>query len=216
MQKLVVVTAVFGKRDKVHAPRVSSKAKFVCYTDDPALLTPGWERKVIAPSGVSGARLRARQIKLCPPEEVLRHEMILWTDASFELLLDPVPHVELWLQNHSLATFKHPDQTCLYQEAEAAAKAYPETKPLLDKQQEKYRSLGVPRGLQVPATGVLARRTCDASVNEFFAEWWDEVVQQSPRDQVSFPFVQWRRSVPVYWIQGHIGRNGFVEYHDHL
>lgn len=193
----VVYTAIVGGKDKLHDPaHVLPGADYICFTD-----TPGMTSRVFTirplPWVEKDARLTARRLKLFPHLLFPGHGESLWLDGSKRIRRDISA---LWgeaLDGAHMATFGHPYRRCLYEEIQDCLQNGRDRAEALQAQQEDYRRQGMPAGMGLFETSVMWRRHHTPRVISAMELWWQELVTQSIRDQVSLPYVLWRTNLQV-------------------
>lgn len=204
---IVVYTALFGGIDPLWAATPhKTEARFVVFTDKARAEIGGWvgspprivgnaqarparwEQRIVPAE--FGPRRTARYYKtnpqLCFPDA----DVSIWVDANVRLRIPPEKAVAAWLTG-DLATFKHPDLDCVYQEARACVKMHKDDRAILEGQAAVYRALGMPAHWGLAETRVVIRRHTPAAA-ALDAAWWTEIAQYSQRDQIALPFTCWR------------------------
>lgn len=175
-----VLTAIIGGYDALHEAPQSSKARFICYTDDPRLKSKSWQIRLISDPERNPRKL-ARRIKALAHEYVT-DDVILWVDARFQITRDPAPLIERALTGTDIALHGHPSRTTVSSEGEECRRlrlADPKTIAA------QVRSV-IRRGANSPlyATGILARRMTPR-IKKFGRQWWREIEARTLRDQLS-------------------------------
>jgi len=188
--RLAAVCAIFGDYDLI-PPVPAGFDDCVLVTDRP--VRTGWRNVVV--TDAERASLAVKRPKTRPD---------LFTDCDASVWLDGVAHVRddrfaarcrTLLEVHELVLWDHPeDRDCLYQEAEACLARPDLASQPLQMQVARYAQLGMPAHFGLWATGAVARRHT-AAMREFGDAWWEELENCSTRDQVSLPFVLWRRNL---------------------
>jgi len=97
---------------------------------------------------------------------------------------------------------KHPCRNCIYKEAEIVIKENIDKSGNAQLQMAKYKEKGFPEDFGLNACGIIGRWNNEKTA-EFERLWWDEVLQGSYRDQLSFDYVRWLTGATVhnfpYW-----------------
>ena len=183
--KVVVYTAIVGNCDGLPSRPGSESVAFVTHTHTSAR---GWEQRIVAAEW--GPRRTARHYKALPHRYMPDADVWIWLDGNVQMSVTPKAAVARWLKG-DLATFKHWDRSCLYDEAAFCAKIGKDVPFTLDEQTRRYRASGMPKHWGLAATRVVMRRNTPAirALNE---AWWAEMEAGSVRDQVSLPFVCWQ------------------------
>ena len=214
--KIVVYTAIMGQLDKLWSvrPATRGKATYVCFSDVARKEMGHWDGKHFSgkvPSAssiweVHQIRLRrshrraARQYKCLVHRYLPNADVWIWLDGNVRLTIPPEDAVRQWLHS-DLATFNHSDRNCLYDEASFCVKHGKDMADVLRAQVARYRKAGMPAQWGLAETGLLIRRNTPA-IHDFNETWWAEVHAGSQRDQVSFPFVCWKKGIRWTTIPG--------------
>lgn len=201
-----VVTAIVGGRDKIRDDQKTGDYDFVAFTDQESKL---WE--VRRPykkfkEGVMNAKIH----------KVLIHKFVdadvsLWMDGNMALQADLNKLVDEWLGDYDLAVFPHPRRNCVYQEIEACIGFEKADTEELNIQWDKYDKEGYPKNNGLGQCNILLRRHNERTA-KFNERWWAEICSQSPRDQVSFPYVASKCDLKMKYLRG----KGFVEHHPYF
>jgi len=238
--KIVVYTALFGDGDRLWSvPPVAVRgAQYVVFTEKPrrevGLWTydyswsrptiipgteevsppvPSWEQRIVKAS--YGNRKTARYYKAMAHKVLRGVDVSIWVDANVRLLLPPDEAVRRCAGGGDLATFKHPNRNCLFEEAKMCLMLGRGDKRLIKTQMKAYRRAGMPKGWGLPETRCLIRMHTKriAELNEM---WWKETKAHSARDQISLPFVCWKLGMPWGTIPGNVKyhREFWFTYHD--
>lgn len=205
--KIVVYTALIGDIDRLWAPLPGSESvEHIAFVDapksevgTPPAIQPGtsrtagkptWEQRIVAPAWDN--RRTARHYKACPHRYMPDADVWIWVDANVRARVKPELLVERY--TGALATFKHWDRDCLYDEAAFCAKVHKDNPRTLASQAARYAYAGMPRHWGLAATRVVIRRNTPeiVALNE---AWWAEMEAWSLRDQVSLPYVCWKQGI---------------------
>ncbi len=179
----VIYTAIFGNYDDLKEPQViTPEWEYICYTDNPDLKSDVW--KVIKTDQISkGPQYSARRIK------ILFHKFApadrsIWMDGSFVINcnLD-----EFWKNNFqsSFTAPRHPYRDCVYEEADACLRNKRDDALAIANQVSKYLALKVPAHNGMISSGILMRESAVDTIS-FCERWWEELSQNSVRDQIAF------------------------------
>ena len=191
----VVYTAIVGGKDKLREPaHVIPGVDYVCFTDTPVITSRVFTIRPL-PWVEKDQRLTARRLKLFPHLLFPQHGESLWLDGSKHIRRDISP---LWQQalggSAHMAAFVHPHRTCLYEEVTDCLQNGRDRADALEAQAAEYRRQGMPEKLGLIETSVLWRKHHAPSVIGAMELWWQELSTRSHRDQVSLPYVLWRKN----------------------
>jgi hypothetical protein len=194
--KVVLYTAVFGKKDDIRVPKLDG-ADFIVFTDDPGLKVDGLDVRVFPPGDADPCRA-AKVFKVCPDRFLPADcDCSVWVDANKMREGMALPLAELaerYLKEKPIAVFRNPPPACIYQEAELCLRCGNDDPDLIRRQMRAYRAAGFPAGLGRAGGGIIFRRHTP-EVSRFGSAWWEEIQKFSRRDQLSFDYVAWRLSL---------------------
>lgn len=132
-------------------------------------------------------------------------DFTLWIDGSQQFKDGVQPYLQLIKPLLSspldLHTFKHPDRTCIYQELSACIRLNKDNELLMRRQIARYKEYGYPPYSGLVETACILRRK-SLAVSAFNKCWWQELKQNSLRDQLSFNYVAWKLKFPYGRIPG--------------
>lgn len=158
-------------------------------------------------------RRNARYHKILPHLYFPDYDVWFWMDGSLELKASPEYLVREWMPNYDITAFKHPDRTCVYDEAivvKGKGYDYPE---LIDKQMKRYEKEGFPKRIGLSETKVVIRYNTPKMV-EFNKMWHWELMNNSLRDQLSFDYCIWNMKMRLHQVPSVISeeQEAFVYY----
>lgn len=192
----VVYTAVFGDYDYVQCVDPNWDCDFICFTDNPQIVSPGWRVVMAKLDGVSPAEM-SRRFKMLPHKYLANYECSLYVDGNIKLLTDPIPLFEKYLGMGAIAIPKHQDRDCAYAEARLCIKAKRVNREIVIQQMSRYAEEGFPEKFGMTENGVLFRRHHDKNVVALMEAWWLEYCSGGKRDQLSLPYLIWRHKIGV-------------------
>jgi hypothetical protein len=217
---VAVFTACIGtSTDTLRTPTVIPEGiEYFCITDKALPTSSVWQ-----PVGVPVApdpALAARRAKVRLHETVRRVaptcDAYLWIDAAYELHIDPRALLPALLRA-DLAVLVHPSRTSIVEEAAAIRRrkdlAFPELSALLDRQVDRYLGEQYPDKV-LSSTGLIMRRH-DLRTARFNEVWWSEIqAHRHTRDQMSFDYAVWKRSMAITYLEGSYVVNPYATWHD--
>jgi hypothetical protein len=205
--KVVVYTAVLGVADTIR----SSAWPMLCFTDRVPLPVRGVDMR--APlrresTDVRTARWHKWNAHLVAPNA----DVSVWVDGTHRLSVAPDWLVKC-LGDNDMATFRHRNRDCVYDEAVACIATRKDTRERLMAQVAGYIDEHPVHG-GLWETQVVVRRHCAATraLNEAM---WREIEVGSHRDQVSLPVVARRLSVAISALPGTGYKNALTIFTKH-
>lgn len=210
---LVVYTIIFADYDELLPTFSSPGVDWICITDRPRECPSGWSLLLVHPE--SGDIVReARRYKILAHRLFSHYDFSIYLDGNMQLVADPRELVEKHLRHADLASLRHPERTCTYQEAEMVKYLGLDDSERIDAQMDRYRKSGFPPHHGLLETAVLIRRHSRpiADLNEL---WWREVSQGSRRDQLSLVYAAWQKKLSWQQIPGGRENNHIARYFPH-
>lgn len=211
--RMIVYTAMFGREDYLSDPvDCDNSIRKYCFTDL-KLNKEKTKYKIIRTdfSGLNPTK-KNRRVKINFPYAVPHCDYSLYIDTYIQLKIDPVSLIKKLDKDSDILVFKHPFNSCVYQEAKfilscgrfiKKGQAFIDT---LKRQVEKYKNEGYPEKNGLYWCGFLFRRHTEKMI-EFSRDWWDEVKNNSERDQVSFPYMVKKHGIKLTVLNQPIGSN---------
>ena len=233
MTKIIVYSCVTNKYDNVEKTLLSSVGfaedgvKFVLFTDSLAngaksdiYKSKGsaitWELRPLLWRHSLCKRRTARFHKVNSHMLNLDAECTVWVDGSQKLkpislsrqLVTPLA------SRYSLASFKHPERICIYQEMQACRKLKKDNPLLMRNQINAYKTEGYPPYNGLVETACVFRKQTQ-QIAEFNKLWWDQISRYSFRDQLSFNYAAWKLKLEYGKIPGCRTSSQFFEFIPH-
>lgn len=207
MSDVVVYTAIYGSRDSFRAPP-PLPFDFRIFTDDPQLAKREPRATLLPLLSPKDPIRSARMVKAMPNVFLPNYKTWIWQDSSF--LLNPSADLAgLIKMAGEIGVLKHPERTCVYEEAKACISIGLDDPKVISAQMERYRKeYEYPAGTGLAATGILVRQNTP-KICRFNADWWSEIWNYSYRDQLSFNVVARRAGLLIVYIGGIWGNPWF-------
>ena len=183
-KNIVVYTSITGGKDSLKDNQVTAGIKFIAFLDQ-RVESSTWE---VLPA-INQFRDPRRNASM---HKILAHQLFptvkytVWIDGTITIIRNLLPLLDKLMSACDVATFRHPERTCLYAEAEACKKFRLDDARIIDHQIGGYRSKRVPENLGLFETNVLIRKN-NQRVRDFNNLWWSEICCHSRRDQLSMP-----------------------------
>ena len=169
--------------------------EYVAFTNRKDLKSDFWNVKLMGKPKTRSWRMQSRFLKWNPSKADLpEHTHSLWMDSQCYFKFEPKAIVDHYLKdNKHTAIHHHTDLRSIYVEGMVTSYAYMNDKPsIVNRQLERYHEAGMPYQYDHFETGILIRKNNKES-NEFSKEVYTELETDSIRDQISTPFVVWKR-----------------------
>jgi hypothetical protein len=228
MPSVLVYSCVTGHYDQLERSLLASEMlpeldiRYLIYTDQ--VTTPqrratgylDWELKPLVWQHPMCRRRTARWHKINTHLLPDQADITVWLDGSQRLkpvslratLLDLLP------ARCTLATFKHPQRVCVYQELQACIRLRKDNAELMRQQLQRYQAEGYPTYHGLVETACLVRKSTEL-IQAFNQYWWQQIENHSYRDQLSFNYVAWRLKQRYYTMPGCRAKSGFCDFVPH-
>lgn len=210
-KEIVIYTAICNGYDslKEQPPSARNGVDFVAFTDS-GENTKTWDVRPVCKDYKDPNR-NAKIHKILSHQYFTDKRYSLWIDGSitidFPFAIEKL--IEMYLADHDIAVFKHPDRNCVYQEANACLQQKLDDPNIIRKQIQKYTKEGYPSNAGLAECTVILRRHTD-TIKRFNEAWWDEIRNGSRRDQISFNYVAKKLNVKIRYFPGNLRRRNFL------
>lgn len=192
MEKDVIVySAIFDQKDNLKELKSkSNRCQYICFTDNKNIKSDFWDI-IHVNKPFESPRLCARYYKL-NPHKVLNENFkkSVWIDANIDFISNFDIFIENYIDNIKYPFFiKHFDRNCVYDEIDKCIEIKKDNKDKLLKIKDYYKYIGFPENNGLYDTGVLP---VNHNFYYIYEKWWDELYNNSIRDQVSLPYILWK------------------------
>lgn len=193
MPKFAIYTAVIGNYDEILQPLVvDSHFDYFLFSDTIQEDRIGvWQVKSIEYSNPDRVKI-ARYVKTHPETFLPDYAATLWMDANLQIVDSYVYErfLELFNQGVEIASVKHPQRDCIYEELFTVCSLQWESVETTWRWNHHLRKSGYPQNNGLFETNILYRINT-AEIIKVDEDWWSCIEQYSRRDQFSFNFVLW-------------------------
>ena len=181
---ITVYTSITGDKDDILDGQKVHGSQQIAFVDKP-VLSKEWKQSIINPV-FSDPRRTSRLPKLLSHQYV-KTEYSIYIDGNIRLLVDPKILIEKYLKDVDLATYKHPNRTCLYDEAKVCMAMRLDEPETIIEQAKMYEDAQYAKHKGLCECGIIFRRHTP-KVEEFNNAWFSEYCRHSRRDQISFMY----------------------------
>jgi hypothetical protein len=195
----VVYTAVFDNYDKLLDPvNPSDEVDYICFTDEKTEINSDvWETRIF--DSDLPPNLKNRKVKILAHEYLSEYEYSLYVDGNISIKKNIHTLLER-LKQYRMAVPKHPERSCIYDEAKEVVSQGRADSEEVRSQIERYKEGGFPKEYGLSANRVVLRRHRDSDVIDLMEDWWEEMQQGAERDQLSFSYVAWKNNFDFTFI----------------
>jgi hypothetical protein len=192
VDKVVIYTAIFGPKDDLQDPNISTEHEMVCFTDQD-FSSNNW-RIVKSKPRCKDTRADAKWFKM-NPHTLFPGRRTVWVDGNYKMFGDPAL-VFAKEEFKNAAFFRHDERSCLYDEVLTCLERDAGNPDDLKRQAEFYASQGMPKGFGLFQGNVIFRED-NSQTRQLNEKWATQLEKFSSRDQISLPYVLWSAKIPV-------------------
>ncbi len=198
MNKKVVYTCLVGRYDDLKDPLfVAPDWDYLCFTDKPERKKSKiWKFVKIEERELKDKIRVSRAPKLLPHEYLQGYEYSIYIDANIQVLDNKLQKraEELINKKCILSIAKHPERSCVYQEALACIDLRKERPEDINRQMEEYRKINFPEDFGLFENNIIFRE--HNKLIRLSNLWWEMYNKYSRRDQLSLVVCLWELDVP--------------------
>jgi len=212
-KRLAIYTAIYGNTDVLIEPEtVPQNCDFYCFTDRKDITSKIWKviyKKAKYPNDPNRS---AKYFKMFPHEFFKDYEYSLWMDArTYVKNKDIFKITKQLLKENNWAIFKHPERYSVFEEARVCIDWKKDDPDIITKQIKQYKKQGFKKRDGLMMATFLFRKHHKKEVVEFEKRWWNEVLNNSRRDQLSFPYCAWKLKFKYKVIDKNIYDNKYLK-----
>ena len=191
--KGVIYSAITGNYDNVHEPMVKdSRFDYILFTNNPNIKSDFW--KVIFldnPDKLDNVRL-ARNVKIQGYKYLKGYDYSIWVDGKLQIIGDVCKYIQLNRNKMPMLCMPHYINNCVYEEMDACKRLAKDNIEIMQQQIDRYKKEGYPSQYGMIDSCVLVRDLKNDALNIVMDTWWNEVLNNSYRDQLSFNYAFWK------------------------
>ncbi len=195
--KKAIITYIYAGYDQLKDPVVVTPGwDYLCFSDT-ALSSTVWEPRVV-PTDLdhpTDPKRLASFIKImhhvCLPED---YDVCVMIDGSMQIntCLDRFLE-EFWSPDTDMTIARHPERTCVFDEAEAVLDLQFDDPETVQAQMGRYAKEGLPRHYGLYGSRLMVKNHHSPRLHSMCALWARELARGSRRDQLSLPYALWRQ-----------------------
>ena len=214
-KKMVVYTAITGDYDDLAEPEyVNPNLDYICFTDNLNLKSDLWEIRLMEDLDLDNIR-KARHYKVLPHKYLSDYDYSLWIDGAFKITGDLTKLVNKHAKNHRMMCIIHEKRNSIYKEAQTCIDRKKDSPEIINSQINKYMNEGYPENHGLIESGVLFRNHNDKQVIKIMEDWYNEIINHSRRDQLSFNYAAWKNDFEYDICEVFYWRNEYVSHSSH-
>ena len=190
---------------------------YICFTDQPFKSRRWRVRTITVQNGDPGRTVR--KYKLMPHKALPEYDVSVYIDGNYLIKKDIRPLINEVLSNSPMGIFDHNQcsdaRNCVYDEYDAIIRLQNKRGKLKDdplimeRQIQYYRKEGYPKNAGLIFAAVLIRKHHTPIVDETMEFWYNQILNWSKRDQLSFNYSAWKTGLKPYYIPGDLRRHEY-------
>ena len=202
IEESVVYSVNIGSYDEFPVPPQLEAARYFLITDaNPKTVPEPWQ--VVAPMVIERDVKRQCLWYKTHPHWLFPNALFtVWMDSNVECLSGSENLLNAHKSLSEVATFKHPDRSCIFEELDVIKRDGLDYESVVCKVEERLRSGSMPKSYGLFETNVLFLRARDPAVRRFLDLWWWNISLGSRRDQASFTYASWKTRLHVNLLDG--------------
>lgn len=214
-EQVVVYTAITNAYDDLKEPLfVDPRCKYICFTDNPDLKSEHWEIRMLESCETDYNR-QAKKVKILPHLFFPEFEWSIYIDGKFQITGDLVSLINDNAKNSNFLCFMHFSRHTVGEEAAACIRLGLDREELIRDQLKAYKAEGYPDEGELIEGGILFRKHNDVELIRVMECWWEEILNKSKRDQLSFNYVAWKNQFFFDILDLVLYDNKYVKYYPH-
>lgn len=182
-----IYTCIFGNYDALKEPTIITPGWFyICFTDQD-FKSDIWKIKKVNSNFTPQVAARDYKINF---QKYIDTRYSIWVDGSFQINCD----LNKWWDERfkqPITCIIHPFRNCIYDEINVCLDQNRGDKGLLYEQSFFYEKEGLPKNIGLIQSGILMRENT-SDVIKFCKLWFDQILEFSKRDQISFSYIAWK------------------------
>ena len=215
-RKIVVYTCIIGKYDQLKEPLMAfDNVTYICFTDDQANIDVGentkWEICRVPEHILTTyeGTLANRYVKMHPHELFPDADYSVYVDGNVKIVSFPGAYLSGTKGKAGIAIFAHGQRNCAYDEAQMCIIRKKGKKEFIERQMQRYHEEGFPINYGLYECTIIATDLSNEDSRQILEAWWQEFMEsKSFRDQLSLPYVMWKKGFQ-YTDIGLLGANIF-------
>ena len=208
----MVYTAVYGYKDNLKEPPAGIEADFVCFTDNPKVVSDYYRVVHVPAMSVTDNRISSRIFKMYPHLFLKEYKYTVWIDASILIKSkDFLTFLKKEIGENEALFVKHPDRKSLKQERNFCTKIGWDSEEYIMTQGLFYEEQGFKDIMGLVASGLMVRRNNPLKVHEFNEDWFDNLQSFARRDQLSIMYLLWKHNIKFKALNLNLEKNKYFK-----
>lgn len=195
--KMAVYTCIVGKYDMISEPLfVSPNIDYYIFTDQEISNKSIWKKidiKQLKEFATLSPIALNRKIKMLPHIFLQEYDYTMYIDGNIQIVTDLYP-IFCNMGDSILGVHTHAGRDCAYMERYAVSILNKMSIEKMNKQLDRYSKSGFPKHYGLFQNSILVRKNCREG-NELMEDWWKEYTIDNTRDQISLPYIMWKKNI---------------------
>lgn len=214
--KKVIYTCITGKYDTLLEPTyITEGFDYICFTDNEEFKSKIWNIKPLPSETEELSQVKKqRYVKLNPHKLLSEYDISIWVDGNVSINGDLNEFVNSVVKDDiSVYVPQHPSRKCIYAESKAVISMKKDIKEVVEPQMKKYEEEGFPKNYGLLQSNILLRKHNEKDCIRLMEGWFEELKNNSHRDQLSFNYILWKNSdINVFYINKDICRSKWFKW----
>lgn len=212
----VIYSAITGNYDSIAEPQIiDERFDYLFFTNNPKLKSDVWKVIYIEDSELDNVRL-ARKIKILGYQFLQEYDYSIWIDGKIKIIGDVQRYIAQYAKQLPILCFPHYENNCVYEEEKKCEELAKDNVDVMRRQMERYRQEGYPANYGMIDSCILVRELNNLKLNQVMDFWWEEIKNESYRDQLSFNYAFWKNDFAYDTSPEMCYKNDFFMKKEHL
>lgn len=193
--KKVVYTCITGSYDTLRDPLyISEGFDYICFTDNLGLRSNIWQILPLPAETKDLSQVKKqRYVKINAHKVLTNYDLSVWVDGNVDIKSDLNRLLKDTLTDDiSVYVPQHPSRNCIYEEASAVIAMKKDKGEIVNPQMNRYKKEGFPKNYGLLQSNIMIRKHNNADCIKLMESWFNELKDNSHRDQLSFNYVLWK------------------------
>lgn len=161
---------------------------------------------------------RQRFYKIHPHLFFKNYDLSIYVDATYDIIgnLDDFL-LRILTPNLSIYLLEHPDRNSINNEFRAVRRYRKEKKKIIRQIKNRYNNESFPDNNGLAETCLIVRKHNEKNCVNFMEQWFNEIKQNSHRDQLSFNYILWKTEINIIkYISKKMTEKYFTQHQRHI
>lgn len=196
-KKVAIYTVITGNYDRIKNPKfISENIDYFIVTDQTLPKDLVWKKIDIKyQKEISNLTVQelSRYYKIKPHELFVDYDYSIYIDGNIIINGDLLFYINAMnKKNKIIAMHKHCVRSCIYDEGKAIYALGKARFIDIFKQLNGYNKDGFPKNYGLFENNIIIRKHNDNQCIKLMNDWWNEYINKTHRDQLSFMYVLWK------------------------